>query len=129
MFWVKLLTFFDLDPGSEMEKFGSVIRDKHPGSATLVPPAFSLLSQVCNKANASCSGPRRRRSSSSSRRSLQARAAAAARRRSGSGRGSSTRTAQRRPPPTDRPRKGPPRRPRLNERNRRRPLSLSRRFL
>jgi hypothetical protein len=25
-----------LDPGSGMKKFGSVIRDKHPGSTTLV---------------------------------------------------------------------------------------------
>jgi hypothetical protein len=33
-FGVKILKFFDADPGSGMEK--SVIRDKHPGSATLV---------------------------------------------------------------------------------------------
>jgi hypothetical protein len=42
---VKILKFFDEDPGSRMEtvrirdpgwiKVGSVIRDKHPGSATL----------------------------------------------------------------------------------------------
>jgi hypothetical protein len=32
-FWVKILKFFDADPGSGMEK--SRIRDKHPGSATL----------------------------------------------------------------------------------------------
>ncbi len=39
-FWVKILKFFDADPGwknsdpeSEIEK--SLIRDKHPGSATL----------------------------------------------------------------------------------------------
>jgi hypothetical protein len=31
IFWVKILKFFDADPGSAMEK----IRDKHPGSATL----------------------------------------------------------------------------------------------
>jgi hypothetical protein len=32
-FWVK--KFFDADPGSGMEKI--LIRDKHPGSATLYP--------------------------------------------------------------------------------------------
>ncbi len=32
-FWVKILKFFDVDPGSGMEKIR--IRDKHPGSATL----------------------------------------------------------------------------------------------
>jgi hypothetical protein len=38
IFWVKVtvLKFFDTDPGSGMEKFGIVIRDKHRGSATLV---------------------------------------------------------------------------------------------
>jgi hypothetical protein len=47
-FWIKLLKFFDADPGSGiflpwiqnlrsgMEKFGPGIRHKHPGSATLV---------------------------------------------------------------------------------------------
>ncbi len=45
-FWVKICQFFDADPGSGMEKirildprwkkFGSGIRDKHPGSATLI---------------------------------------------------------------------------------------------
>jgi hypothetical protein len=33
-FWVKILKFSDPDPG--WKKFGSGIRDKHPGSATLV---------------------------------------------------------------------------------------------
>ncbi len=33
-FWVKILEFFDAYPGSGMEKIQ--IRDKHPGSATLV---------------------------------------------------------------------------------------------
>ncbi len=33
-FWVKILKFFDVDPGSGMEK--SWIRDNYPGSATLV---------------------------------------------------------------------------------------------
>jgi hypothetical protein len=40
-FWVKILKFFDADPGSRMEKFGSGmekvgsgIQDKQPGSAT-----------------------------------------------------------------------------------------------
>jgi hypothetical protein len=43
IFWVKTLKFFDADlgsgiqdRGSRMEKFGSGIRDKHPGSATLL---------------------------------------------------------------------------------------------
>ncbi len=36
VFWVKkIFEFFDADSGSGMEKFGSGIRDKHPGSATL----------------------------------------------------------------------------------------------
>jgi len=44
--WVKILKFFDANPGSGMEtvlirdpgwkKVGSRIRDKHPGSATLL---------------------------------------------------------------------------------------------
>jgi hypothetical protein len=34
IFWVKILRFFYADPG--WKKFGSGIRDKHPGSATLV---------------------------------------------------------------------------------------------
>jgi hypothetical protein len=34
VFYVKILKFFDADPGSGMEK--SRIREKHPGSATLV---------------------------------------------------------------------------------------------
>jgi hypothetical protein len=33
-FWVKILKFFDADPGTWMEK--SRIQDKHPGSATLI---------------------------------------------------------------------------------------------
>ena len=32
--WVKILKFFDADPGSGMENI--LIREKHPGSATLV---------------------------------------------------------------------------------------------
>jgi hypothetical protein len=35
-FWVKILKFFDADPGSGMEKVGSGTRDKHLGSATLI---------------------------------------------------------------------------------------------
>jgi hypothetical protein len=34
IFWVKILNFFDADPG--WKKFGYGIRDKHPGFATLV---------------------------------------------------------------------------------------------
>jgi hypothetical protein len=33
IFWVKILKYFDADPGSGMEKIQ--IRDRHPGSATL----------------------------------------------------------------------------------------------
>jgi hypothetical protein len=43
IFWVKILKFFDADPGCKkfgsgirVEKIGSEIRDKHPGSATLL---------------------------------------------------------------------------------------------
>jgi hypothetical protein len=35
IFCVKILKFFEADPGSGMEKFGSGIQDKQPGSATL----------------------------------------------------------------------------------------------
>jgi hypothetical protein len=42
-FWIKILKFFDVDPGSGMEKsdperkkVGSGLRDKLPGSATLI---------------------------------------------------------------------------------------------
>jgi hypothetical protein len=51
-FGVKILKFFDEDPGSGKEtvrirdpgwkKVGSGIRDKHPGSATLMNPVFQL---------------------------------------------------------------------------------------
>jgi hypothetical protein len=34
IFWGKIQKFFGADPGSEMEKIR--IRDKHPGSATLL---------------------------------------------------------------------------------------------
>jgi hypothetical protein len=34
IFWVKILEFFYADPGCK--KFGSGIRDKHPGSATRI---------------------------------------------------------------------------------------------
>jgi hypothetical protein len=47
-FWLKILKFFDADPdpGSRnhfgpIEKFGSGINNKHPGSATLIFSAFS----------------------------------------------------------------------------------------
>jgi hypothetical protein len=32
---LKILQFFDADPGSGIEKFGPRLRDKHPGFATL----------------------------------------------------------------------------------------------
>jgi hypothetical protein len=41
-FWVKILKFCDADPGSGMEK--SRIRDKHPGSATLLTSGTTLTS-------------------------------------------------------------------------------------
>ncbi len=40
IFWVKILDFFDAVPGCK--KFGSGIRDKHPGSATLLYSATFL---------------------------------------------------------------------------------------
>jgi hypothetical protein len=45
IFWVKILKFFDADPGSGMEKIR--IRDKHPGSATLLrsDPICSVFRQ------------------------------------------------------------------------------------
>jgi hypothetical protein len=57
IFWVKILKFFDadagswnrfltLDPGSGMEKFGSGIRDKHPGSATLLDSSADHFSSI-----------------------------------------------------------------------------------
>jgi hypothetical protein len=47
IFWVKILTFFDADPGFGMEKTGSGmekirIRDKHPGSTTLTETILFL---------------------------------------------------------------------------------------
>jgi hypothetical protein len=36
IFWVRILKFFDADPGSGMEKIRIQDPDKHPGSATLV---------------------------------------------------------------------------------------------
>jgi hypothetical protein len=53
---VKILKFFDEDPGSGMEtvrirdqgwkKVGSGIRDKHPGSATLLNRCFNIFNGV-----------------------------------------------------------------------------------
>ncbi len=42
-FGVKILKFYDEDPGSGMEKVGSGIRDKHSGSATLPSIIFLHL--------------------------------------------------------------------------------------
>jgi hypothetical protein len=54
IFEVKILKFFDADPGSGMEtvrirdpgwkKVGSAIRDKHPGSATL-PKVYDAVGE------------------------------------------------------------------------------------
>jgi hypothetical protein len=41
IFWVKILKFFDADPG--WKKFGSWIRVKHTGSATLEIRIFELM--------------------------------------------------------------------------------------
>jgi hypothetical protein len=48
-FGLKTLKFFDADrdPGSGMEKFGSGIRDKHAGSATLPAPTVSHFMFLC----------------------------------------------------------------------------------
>jgi hypothetical protein len=55
IFWVKILKFWDpdpdqasgilstLDPGSGMEKIGSGIRDKHPGSSTQIFYSLFLI--------------------------------------------------------------------------------------
>jgi hypothetical protein len=53
IFRVKMLKFFDADPGSGMEKirirdpvwetFGSGLRDKHPGSATLLESLVNVV--------------------------------------------------------------------------------------
>jgi hypothetical protein len=57
---VKILKFFDADPGSGfrdgknsypesgMEKFGSGIRDKHPGFATLTVGVIVLNVKILN---------------------------------------------------------------------------------
>jgi hypothetical protein len=60
---VKILKFFDEDPGSGMEtvrirdpgwkKVGSGIRDKHPGSATLISPLYKIQ---CSKVPYAFSG-------------------------------------------------------------------------
>jgi hypothetical protein len=63
IFWIKILKFFDADPGSGnlfdlgsgMEKFASVIRDKHPGSATVVDLSKFLL--FCQADNGECDFP------------------------------------------------------------------------
>jgi hypothetical protein len=63
IFWIKILKFFDADPGSgnlfdhesEMEKFRSWIRDKHPGSATVVHLSEFLL--FCQADNGECDIP------------------------------------------------------------------------
>jgi hypothetical protein len=50
IFWVKILKFFDADPGSGMEKIR--IRDKHPGSTTLdIKVEKRCIHQVVGTAN------------------------------------------------------------------------------
>jgi hypothetical protein len=56
IFWVKILKFFDVYPGSGMEKFGSgmekirsEIRDKHPGSTTLLLRSLGIDSWLLKK--------------------------------------------------------------------------------
>ncbi len=49
-FWVKILKFFDVEPGPGMEKIR--IRDKHPGSATLhVPIMYRCMEMRSNTIN------------------------------------------------------------------------------
>ncbi len=56
IFRLKILKFFYADPGSGIEKFGSRVRDKHPGFATLYKPLemFGLedFSETTNVQNA-----------------------------------------------------------------------------
>jgi hypothetical protein len=44
IFWVKILQFFDADPG--WKKFGSGVRDKHPGFATLLGFTKEIITQT-----------------------------------------------------------------------------------
>jgi hypothetical protein len=62
-FGVKILKFFAADPGSGMEKFGSGmeksrIRDKHPGSATLVEVVMGVKYHELQCRLPAASGPR-----------------------------------------------------------------------
>jgi hypothetical protein len=52
IFWVKILKFFDadpgsLDPGTEMEKFESGILEKNPGSLTMCKTHTSVQERLC----------------------------------------------------------------------------------
>ncbi len=44
IFWVKMLKFYDADPG--WKKFGSGIPDKHLRSATLVETSVAIAGQI-----------------------------------------------------------------------------------
>jgi hypothetical protein len=71
IFWLKNTKFFyadpdpgsgifwTLDPGSGMKQFGSRIRDKHPGSVTLVLPSRSTVQRSPCPRGRCTSGPGR----------------------------------------------------------------------
>ncbi len=61
--WVKILKFFDADPGSEMEKIRSGIRDgkfrirdKHSGSATQVKMSETFIKSAASLVQGSSTG-------------------------------------------------------------------------
>jgi hypothetical protein len=46
IFWVKILKFFDADPGSKKKKIGFRSRDKYPGPATLLSGSAGSVSSL-----------------------------------------------------------------------------------